>query len=76
MKTIKRMSLGIISSLLLSAGLARAAQQLDPLTQSIGRNHTATVNEASASNCTLPCYYSVNEASASNCTLPCYYQAD
>ena len=37
MKTINRMALGTVSSLLLSAGLARVAARLDPLTRSIGK---------------------------------------
>jgi hypothetical protein len=36
MKTINRMALGTISSLLLSAGFARTAQKLDPISNAIG----------------------------------------
>jgi hypothetical protein len=58
MKTINRMAMGTIASLLLSAGLARTAQKLDPLSNSLsnsdcGRNS----NEASANACVLPCFY-------------------
>jgi hypothetical protein len=56
MKTINRMALGTISSLLLSAGLARVAQRLDPLTNSIGNlNFGSDLNEAPANTCTSPC---------------------
>lgn len=59
MKTINRMALGTLSSLLLSAGLTRAAQKLDPLTNSIkGRNLDFGCNLAPASDCTTsPCLY-------------------
>jgi hypothetical protein len=35
MNTLKRLVLGIISSLLLAAGFAQAADRLDPMTQSL-----------------------------------------
>jgi hypothetical protein len=58
MKTINRMALGTISSLLLSAGLARAAQRLDPLSNLIGaRNLNSNSNEAPAQTCGVPCFY-------------------
>jgi len=61
MKTINRMALGTISSLLLSAGLARAAERLDPLTKSIGKWSPGTnCNEASANMCIAPCSYLVD----------------
>jgi hypothetical protein len=56
MKTINRMALGTISSLLLSAGLARAAQKLDPLSKS-ARNFGFCAKESPANSCTLPCLY-------------------
>jgi hypothetical protein len=55
MKTFKRTSLGIISTLLLAAGLARAAQQVDPLTKSIGLNSHAAANEKPSCDCSSPC---------------------
>ena len=55
MKNFTRMTLGIASSLLLSAGLARAAQHIDPLTQSIVPETQASVNMTPAPNCTSPC---------------------
>jgi hypothetical protein len=58
MKTINRMALGTISSLLLSAGLARVAQRLDPLSNSIGgRNFDSSSKEAPAQTCSVPCLY-------------------
>jgi hypothetical protein len=58
MKTINRMALGTISSLLLSAGLTKAAQKLDPLTKSIGSGDFGAIsNDGPASACTYPCMY-------------------
>jgi hypothetical protein len=58
MKTINRMALGTISSLLLSAGLAKAAQKLDPLSNSIGNKDFGPVSkEASSGACVFPCLY-------------------
>jgi hypothetical protein len=58
MKTINRMALGTISSLLLSAGLARAAQKLDPLSISIGNKDFGPVSlDAASSACVYPCAY-------------------
>jgi hypothetical protein len=62
MKIINRMALGVASSLLLSAGLSRAAQKLDPLTKSIGSSNPENRNEAGASNCSLPCFYQAESA--------------
>ena len=56
MKLLNRTLLGVISCFLLSAGLAKAAQQLDPLTKSVAiqgpHSGAATV---SAMDCTSPC---------------------
>jgi hypothetical protein len=58
MKTINRIALGTISSLLLSAGLDRAAQKLDPLTNSIADlNLGSNSAEAPSQTCGVPCYY-------------------
>jgi hypothetical protein len=58
MKTINRMALGTISSLLLSAGLARVAQKLDPLTNSISdMNHGMNLSEAPTNTCVSPCLF-------------------
>jgi len=58
MKTINRMALGTVSSLLLSAGLARAAARLDPLTKSISKsNFQSNATEAPTMFCTAPCLY-------------------
>jgi hypothetical protein len=38
MTTLKRLLLGIISSLLLAAGFAHAADRLDPMTQTLHRS--------------------------------------
>jgi hypothetical protein len=57
MKTINRMALGTISSILLSAGLTKAAQKLDPLTNTIGSGDFGAVSkDAPASACTFPCF--------------------
>jgi hypothetical protein len=61
MKTINRMALGTLSSLLLSAGLTKAAQKLDPLTNSIdSRNNGLGCNLAPTSDCISPCLYDVD----------------
>jgi hypothetical protein len=57
MKTIKRMILGVVSSLLFTAGFARAAQHVDPLTLSMNSDANAKAMHA---NCpsgfpTQPC---------------------
>ena len=57
MKNFTRMTLGIVSSLLLSAGLARAAQHVDPLTQSIAPDSHANINMTPAPSCGSPCFY-------------------
>jgi hypothetical protein len=58
MKTINRMALGTISSFLLSAGLDRAAQKLDPLTQSLSlQDFSSEASEAPAHTCTAPCMF-------------------
>ena len=58
MKTINRMALGTISSLLLSAGLAKAAQKVDPLSNSIrNSNPGSNPHEASSKACSQPCFY-------------------
>jgi len=58
MKTINRMALGTISSLLLSAGLSKAAQKLDPLTNSVGASNLQSGSSESPTNaCVFPCYY-------------------
>jgi hypothetical protein len=61
MKTINRIALGTISSLLLSAGLARAAERLDPLTKSIGgRDLNLHSKDSPANSCVNPCYLLVD----------------
>lgn len=54
MKSINRIALGTISSLLLSAGLTKAAQKLDPLSHSTGNFCS---NDNPSSTCGLPCNY-------------------
>lgn len=52
------MALGTISSLLLSAGLAQAAQRLDPLSKSLRNlNLGMNLNEAPTNTCVSPCLY-------------------
>jgi hypothetical protein len=75
MKTINRMALGAISSLLLSAGLSRMAQKIDPLTKSIyDADLWCKSAEASSSNCVAPCF--ILQAPSSNCVAPCFILAD
>jgi hypothetical protein len=58
MKTINRMALGTISSLLLSAGLTKAAQKLDPLTNSVARfDYGFNGTESPANTCVSPCFF-------------------
>jgi hypothetical protein len=75
MKIHNRTIFGVISCFLLSAGLAKAAQQLDPLTRSVAVQspHSGSAN-VSAMNCTTPCEYRRADASAMNCTTPCEYR--
>jgi hypothetical protein len=51
------MALGTLSSLLLCAGLTRAAQKLDPLSNSIGDKDFGPVSNEAASPCIYPCMY-------------------
>jgi hypothetical protein len=57
MKTFKRTSFGIISSLLLAVGLVGAAQQLDPLSKSIVIDKGSNVDITPAPNCAAPCLF-------------------
>jgi hypothetical protein len=55
MKTLNRMALGTISSLLLAAGFYRTAQKFDPLTKSIG-GRDISYREAPSTPCIIaPC---------------------
>jgi hypothetical protein len=57
MKTINRIALGTLSSLLLSAGMVQTAERLDPLSNSVGsRKATTGRDDASAPGC-QPCFY-------------------
>jgi len=51
------MALGVISSLLLTVGLARAAQQLDPLSKSVAIDKGANIDITPAPSCAAPCYF-------------------
>lgn len=56
MNSAKRLVLGVVSTLLLAAGLARAADRLDPMSQSDRLTLGGTVvTGASVPPCTLPC---------------------
>jgi len=58
MKILNRTLLGAISCFLLSAGLAKAAQQLDPLTKSVAiQGHHSGSADVAAMDCTTPCEY-------------------
>lgn len=56
MKILNRTLLGVISCFLLSAGLSKAAQQLDPLTKSVAINgpHSGAA-DVGAMACSQPC---------------------
>ncbi|MBI4623678.1 MAG: hypothetical protein HY736_10750 [Verrucomicrobia bacterium] len=53
MKNIKRLVLGVVSSLLLAAGFAWAADRLDPVLVDV--RAPAVQPDGIAANCTLPC---------------------
>jgi hypothetical protein len=57
MKIINRMALGTLSSILLCAGFARAAQKLDPLSNSITDKDFNAGSNGAASPCVFPCLY-------------------
>ena len=50
----KNLFLGVASSLLLAAGLTRAADRLDPMSQILGHN-TDAIATAAAESCSEPC---------------------
>ena len=55
MKSIKRILLGIISSLLLAVGFVRAAGDLDPMSSTLSSEATSAVVDRAGDPCTLPC---------------------
>jgi hypothetical protein len=58
MKTISSLTLGTLSSLLLTAGMKEAAQKLDPLSRLVaGHDHHDSSMEPTASNCISPCMF-------------------
>lgn len=58
MKTTQRVWVGLVSSLLLSAGLTRAAEKTDPLSQQLTTGETLSERSLAPSvACALPCYY-------------------
>lgn len=59
MNTFKRVFVGLTSSLLLAAGLSRAAERLDPLSQQLSTTDQALAvqNLGPSLPCTLPCHY-------------------
>ena len=56
MKTITRTALGLSSSLLLAAGFSRAAQKLDPLSNSIAGT-VCNMKDKPAAPCGFPCLF-------------------
>lgn len=46
MKNFKRLLLGVLSSLLFAAGFARAASQLDPMSQSLNQTNDSVISGA------------------------------
>jgi hypothetical protein len=56
MKTFNRVCVGLLSSLLLTAGLSRAAERLDPLSQQLADQGIAfNSQERAGSPCAAPC---------------------
>ena len=56
MNTIKRLVFGVLSCLLLAVGFARAADRLDPMTQSLHPNgESIGTPQASCIGCIGPC---------------------
>ncbi len=55
MKTISRLCFGLLSSLFLAIGMVRAAERLDPVTQTSKVTADDVQQHASALPCTLPC---------------------
>jgi hypothetical protein len=57
MKSINRIALGTLSSLLLSAGMTRAAQHLDPLSNSLGSTDKSLGSENGPCAPCVPCAF-------------------
>ena len=76
MKILNRTVLGVISCFLITAGLSKAAQQLDPLTRSfaVQSPHSGSA-DVSAMACNSPCQYRAENASAMACNSPCQFRA-
>lgn len=55
MNKTKRFFYGVLSSLLLAAGFARAADGLDPMTKTLGADASSPVASTAAEPCTAPC---------------------
>lgn len=70
MKNIKRLVLGLVSSLLFTAGFLRAADRFDPINREL--NSRSNENIVGAPDCTLPCHI----VGAPDCTLPCHIVED
>ena len=57
MNTTKRLLLGVISSLLLAIGFARAADRLDPMSSSLAvSSNTVNATSLPALGCSDPCW--------------------
>ena len=54
MKTLNRLVLGVLSSLLLAAGFVRAADQMDPISRSLPKNEGSMVT-STAPDCSQNC---------------------
>ncbi len=54
MKTTTRLLLGVIITLLLTAGLARAAEHFDPVSHDVGFTSGLT-SDGTAPSCSMPC---------------------
>ncbi len=57
MKATIRLTIGLLSSLLLSAGFSRAAIRLDPLSHQLGSADTTCSDDDPSGPCSLPSQY-------------------
>jgi hypothetical protein len=71
MKTIKRISLGLISSSLLAIGLSQTAERIDPLSQSLAKLREHGGDLAGPA---LPCARSMGDIAGP--ALPCARASD
>lgn len=66
--SIKRLLLGMISSLLLATGFVHAAERLDPLSSAVRSNETSASAQRASDDCTYTCSFAddLNETNDNN----------